>query len=381
MGDGKGVSNIIKRGPLKKAFKKILLGSMIIGVAYIGTAMVYGTKTIYKVKTNYAVALERFGGTREVVQDVGWHFRAPFFTKFEKEVSLMQRELYLDGDISPHTVVSSDKISLLVSGLLTYRVVDPHKWAIEIQNAESLLQRDFNGMVKDVVQGSTEEEIICQRDQLKNKVFKRLKKQPINIGEGLNGKTMEDKYGIELVSFNITDAEYPQNLMEASQRKKELELIADGESQLIQRTYNAHADGVQKFMKETGLSKEEAVSYLNQQRWASAYEKSKDQKTYVINNSNEKLGITIPTEDKKYQQQIEDKVKGLEETLEKLKLLMTPGQGNSGYSNNNYQNNLNNLKEQQKTPNLKDQQKTMNFKDQEKTTNLQDQQKAYLIKK
>ncbi len=176
MSDEKGSSRFIpKRGPLKKLAKKILLASMMAGLAYTTTAVVYGTKTIYKVKTNYAVVLEKFSGERTIVKDVGWHARAPFFTSFEKEISLMQKEMYLNDDKAPQTIVSSDKISLLVSGLLTYRVVDPYKWGIDIQNAEGLLQKDYDGMAKDVVQSSSEAEIIQKRETIKNRIFQKLK--------------------------------------------------------------------------------------------------------------------------------------------------------------------------------------------------------------
>ncbi|MBM3200207.1 SPFH domain-containing protein [Candidatus Woesearchaeota archaeon] len=315
MSDENGVAKYVpKRGTVKKIGKKILLTALAGTFAYALTAGVYGTKTIYKVKTNYAVVLERFGGNREIVKDVGWHVRAPFFTKYEKEVSLMQKEMYLNNDISPQTIVSSDKISLMVSGLLTYKVVDPYKWGIEIQNAEGLLQRDFDGMTKDVIQSSTETEIIKSREVLKNKIFQKLKTQPINIGN----KTLEDKYGIEIISFNITHSDYPTSLKEASQRKKELELIADGESELINRTYNAHSEGVKKFMEATGMTKEQAVEYLNQQRWASAYEKSKDQKTFVINNGGNGLGLTLPSQDNT-NKKLEEKVKALEDEIESLR--------------------------------------------------------------
>ena len=313
MSDNETSKFIPKRGTVKKTGKKLLTALIAGGFLYLTVAGVYATKTIYKVKTNYAVVLETLSGKREIIKDVAWHVRAPFFTKYEKEISLMQKELYLNGDISPQNIVSSDKISLMVSGLMTYRVVDPYKFGVDIQNAEGLLQRDYDGMTKDIIQSNTETEIIKNRTDLKNKIFQRLKTQSINIGN----KTLEDKYGIEIISFNITYAEYPTSLKEASQRKKELELIADGESELINRTYNAHSEGVKKFMAATGMSKEQAVEYLDQQRWASAYEKSKDQKTFVINNGGEKLGITLPSQegDKK----LEEKVKALEEEVNKLK--------------------------------------------------------------
>lgn len=317
MGDEKGVSDILKRGPLKKLGKKIFLASLMAGLTYVSVACIYGANIVYKVKTNYAVALETISGKRIIEQEVGWHGRAPFFTTYEKEISLMQKQMYLNGDITPHTVVSSDKISLLVSGLLTFRVTDPYKWAIEIQDSENQLQRDFNGIVKDVIQSSTESQIIRQREELKNTIFQKIKTHAINTGKNVETRTLEQKYGIEIVSFNITDAEYPKNLQEASQRKKELELIADGEREAILRTYQGHTEGVKKFMKETSLSKEEAINYLNQQRWASAYEKSKDQKTYVINSTNEKLGLTIPSEDgsKKDKKELEERINELEKKI------------------------------------------------------------------
>ncbi|MDP2908030.1 MAG: SPFH domain-containing protein [Nanoarchaeota archaeon] len=330
MSDNETSKFIPKRGQVKKLGKRIIATAGALTLAYLITGGIYWTKTIYKVKTNYAVVLENLGGQREIIKDVGWHVRAPFFTKYEKEISLMQKELYLNGDVSPQNIVSSDKISLMVSGLMTYRVVDSYKFGVDIQNAEGLLQRDYDGMAKDIIQASTETEIIRNRTDLKNRIFQRLKTEPINIGN----KTMEDKYGIEIISFNITYAEYPTSLKEASLRKKELELIADGESELINRTYNAHSEGVKKFMTATGMSKEQAVEYLNQQRWASAYEKSKDQKTFVINNGGEKLGITLPTQegDKK----LEEKIKKLEEDVNRLSYTQSTTPGTPGKTNPNY---------------------------------------------
>ncbi|MGI9569627.1 MAG: SPFH domain-containing protein, partial [Desulfobulbia bacterium] len=55
-------------------FGRIALLTLIIILAIYGiVAAVYATKTIFKVKMNYAVVLERLGGNRQAVTDIGWH--------------------------------------------------------------------------------------------------------------------------------------------------------------------------------------------------------------------------------------------------------------------------------------------------------------------
>ena len=91
---------------LRRAFVKTLLRRTfalltLAGLIYGLIAVIYATRTIYKVKMNYAVVLERFGGKREAITDVGWHFRLPYFTRIEQEVSLMNQRLLLGGTIEP----------------------------------------------------------------------------------------------------------------------------------------------------------------------------------------------------------------------------------------------------------------------------------------
>ena len=79
---------------------------LIIALFYSLVAIVYSTQVIYKVKFNYAVILEQLGGKRQAVTNVGWHYRLPFFTKLEKEVPLMNQNLYLGGSTAPIKIIS-----------------------------------------------------------------------------------------------------------------------------------------------------------------------------------------------------------------------------------------------------------------------------------
>ncbi len=57
----------------------------IIALFYSMAAGVYSTQVIYKVKLNYAVILEQFGGKRQAITEVGWHYRLPFSPAWKKK--------------------------------------------------------------------------------------------------------------------------------------------------------------------------------------------------------------------------------------------------------------------------------------------------------
>jgi regulator of protease activity HflC (stomatin/prohibitin superfamily) len=80
---------------------------------------------------NYAAVLERFGGEREAVSEVGCHIRLAYFTRIEQEVSLMNQRLFLSGIIESMRMISKENAALWTSALLTYRIRDLHTCDIE----------------------------------------------------------------------------------------------------------------------------------------------------------------------------------------------------------------------------------------------------------
>ena len=91
----------LRRAVVKNLLRRLLAVITIAGLLYGFVAVVYATKTIFKVKMNYAVVLERFGGKREAVTQVGWHFRLPYFTRIEQEVPLMNQRCCWAGEWNP----------------------------------------------------------------------------------------------------------------------------------------------------------------------------------------------------------------------------------------------------------------------------------------
>jgi regulator of protease activity HflC (stomatin/prohibitin superfamily) len=284
------------------------LGRLILFTALVGSAVygivaaVYATKTIFKVKMNYAVVLEKLGGKRQAVTEVGWHARLPFFTRIEQEVTLMNQTLFLGGSNEPMRIISSENVALWTSALLTYRITDLRTWAIENLRPMTLLQGDYDGIVKDIMQSEPVNKLISDRAQVKEKIFRALKSQPINEG----GPSLEEKYGIEIVSFVLKETHFGDKLVEASEEKKRRELIAeaenyaaDQEASRIKKLYAAYLEGVSSLQKEVGrtdgATDTALLQFLVQQKWASAYEKNQTgQNTVVIQNTEKVPPVTLP---------------------------------------------------------------------------------------
>lgn len=280
----------------------LLLVTLVVALVYSIIAAVYATKTIFKVKMNYAIVLEKLGGKRQAVTEVGWHARLPFFTRIEQEVTLMNQTMYLGGSAEPMRIISKENVALWTSALLTYRIKDLKIWAIENLEPMALLQGDYDGIVKDLLQAEPVNTLISDRQQVKELIFKAIKSQPINEG----GPSLEEKYGIEIISFVLRETRFGDKLVEASEEKKRRELIAeaenyaaDQEASRIKKLYAAYLEGIRSLQKEVGRADGSTdtslLQFLVQQKWASAYEKNQTgQNTVVIQNTEKVPSVTLP---------------------------------------------------------------------------------------
>ncbi|MDY6793654.1 MAG: SPFH domain-containing protein [Thermodesulfobacteriota bacterium] len=293
---------ILRRAFVKTVLRRALALFTIAGIIYGFAAVIYATKTIFKVKMNYAIVLERFGGKREAITGVGWHVRLPFFTRIEQEVPLMNQTLFLSGSVEPMRIISRENVALWTSAVLTYRIRDLKTWAIENLYPMQLLQGDYDGIVKDILQAQEVNQLVSDREHIKEKIFLALKSRPINEG----GPTLERKYGIEIVSFVLKETRFGDKLVEATEEKKRRQLIAeaenyaaDQEASRIRKLYAAYLDGIQALQKTVGrpdgTTDTALLQFLTQQKWATAYEKNQEgQHTVVIQNTQSSPALTLP---------------------------------------------------------------------------------------
>ena len=214
----------------------------------------------------------------------------------------MNQRLFLSGMIEPMRIISKENVALWTSAVLTYRIRNLNTWAIENLDALDLLQGDYDGIVKDILQAQYVNELISNRESIKEDIFEALKSRPINEG----GPTLEKKYGIEVVSFVLKETRFGDKLVEATEEKKRRELIAeaenyaaDQEASRIRKLYSAYLDSIhalqQSLGRSDGSSDVALFQFLTQQKWATAYEKNQEgQNTIVIQNTQGGPSITLP---------------------------------------------------------------------------------------
>lgn len=157
----------------------------------------------------------------------------------------------------------------------------------------SILQGDYDAIVKDTLQAKEVNRLISDRESIKEEIFTALASRPINIG----GPTLSQKYGIEVVSFVLKETHFGEKLVEATEEKKRRELIAeaenyaaDQEASRIRKLYAAYLESIQALQKSLGrpdgATDKALLEFLTQQKWASAYEKNQSgQNTVVIQNT------------------------------------------------------------------------------------------------
>jgi len=294
-------SSLLHRARLKSFIKRIFVLLLLFVFGYGCIALIYATKTIYKVRRNYAVILETLSGERKAITEIGWHLRLPIFTRLELEVPLMNQEMHLGNSNDPQRIMSKGNVALWTSAMLTYRIRDLDQWGIENRSPMTLLQTDFDGLVKDVMQGEAINELISDRARIKEQIYRTLKDQPLNEG----GPTLEEKYGIDVISFVLRDTRYGEKLAEASEEKKRRELIAEAdnyaadlEASRTRKLYAAYTEAIDKMRRSLNLQSSNdpyLFDFLNQQKWAIAYEKNQQgQNTFVLNNTGSSTSVTLP---------------------------------------------------------------------------------------
>jgi len=183
----------------------------------LGVLLFVGRASIYKIHA-YERGLHLRGGRFVGVQTPGWHVQIPLV-----DTVIIVKVNERLGYVERLAAMTSDDVTMDVSLQYTYRVVDPERFALEVDNPERIVFEFVQGKLRDVVNTKPMADVMHSRAELNREVMAIL-------------QDMESQYGVEFVTVQIQSASPPQEVVTAIKDR----MVA------VQRQEQAEAEAAQR---------------------------------------------------------------------------------------------------------------------------------------
>lgn len=128
-------------------------------------------------------------------------------------------------DLAGQEIISADKVSLRLNAVLSYRVVDPLKYATISDTTETMLYREAQLALRAVIGARKIDELLAEKDRSAGEIMSMLKDK----GEDA---------GVEIFSFGIRDIILPGEMREIMNRVVSAQKEAEA-NQIIRREETA----------------------------------------------------------------------------------------------------------------------------------------------
>ena len=198
-------------------------GLLILGLVVLVLLM----KAIYVLREyerGVAFRLGRYVGIR----GPGLVFIIPFFDRLVR-VSLR----IVAMDVPPQDVITKDNVSVKVNAVVYYRVFEPDKAIIEVQDYNYATSQLAQTTLRSVIGGAELDELLSEREKINQELQSILDKQT-------------DSWGIKVSAVEVKHVDLPDTMQRAIARQAEAErerrakiIHADGELQASEKL--AHA--------------------------------------------------------------------------------------------------------------------------------------------
>lgn len=193
-------------------------GAFLIPAAVVGAAaLISSLRILYEYERGVVFRLGKL--TR--AKGPGLIFLVPFAIERMKKMDLRIVAL----DIAPQDTITKDNVSVKVNAVVYFRVADPTRAVIEIEDYYFATSQLAQTTLRSVIGQSELDELLAERDQINGVVCKI-------IDEGT------DPWGIEVTSVEIKDIDLPHEMKRAMAKQAEAErerrgkvIAAAGEAQ------------------------------------------------------------------------------------------------------------------------------------------------------
>ncbi len=303
--DGERSANKERMVPdlLERLFK--LSTVLLAGVILMTIILVIGRSAIYKIHA-YERGLHLRGGRFVSLDEPGWHIQIPLV-----DTVLIVKVNERLGYVERVPAMTSDDVTMDVSLQYTYRVSDPQRFALEVDDPERIIFEFVQGKLRDVVNTKDMTEVMHSRAELNREVAIALREK-------------EEQYGVEFITVQIQSAAPPVEVVtaikdrmvavqrqeqaqaEASQRRTladaefyaaqkqadgnayEIAKLAEADAERISITSQAQQIAVKAMLDELETRGELAQQYI---QLLIAQELSKNSKWIISGGSD---GTTVP---------------------------------------------------------------------------------------
>jgi len=150
---------------------------------------------------------------------------------FDRVVRVSLRIIAMD--VPPQDVITKDNVSVKVNAVVYYRVFEPDKAIIEVQDYNYATSQLSQTTLRSVIGGSELDELLSEREKINQELQSILDKQT-------------DSWGIKVSAVEVKHVDLPENMQRAIARQAEAErerrakiIHADGELQASEKLSHA----------------------------------------------------------------------------------------------------------------------------------------------
>ena len=184
----------------------ISMSTIVAGIAFI-FVIVFLKKTIIFVPQNRAWLIERFGKYHST-KEAGLNFIMPFIDRIAADRSLKEQA----QDVPSQTVITKDNISLVVDGVLYFRVLNPYDATYGVD--------DYIFALTQLAQ-TTMRSAIGKMDL--DRTFEEREALNADIVTTINDAS--EPWGIQLLRYEIKDIVPPQSILESMEAQMKAERV------------------------------------------------------------------------------------------------------------------------------------------------------------
>ncbi|RLC98277.1 MAG: hypothetical protein DRI77_05370 [Chloroflexi bacterium] len=176
-----------------------------------------GRAAVYKIRP-YERGLHLRGGRFVGVDVPGWHVQIPLV---DTVIIVTVNERL--GYVERIEAMTSDDVTMDVSLQYTYRVTDPERFALDVEDPERIVFEFVQGKLRDVVNTKAMTEVMHSRAAMNQEVTDALRKK-------------EEQYGVQFITVQMQNASPPDEVMTAIRDR----MVA------VQRQEQAQAEAAQQ---------------------------------------------------------------------------------------------------------------------------------------